>query len=136
MRRAMRRALTAAAMAMAATAATLVAAGPATAAAPPGCPNNYLCLYEHNNFNRDRSGGFLPVPVGEFRNCGSYATPILNGRDWISSVYNNTDAHLQLWDTGSNPDYLVGTAMRRKGYGYLGARGNDTTDYLVGVGCK
>jgi hypothetical protein len=121
----------AATLTVTAVATSLVAAGPASAAAPASCPNHHVCLYEHINFNRDNSGWKLPIHVDQFRDCNGWI--IDDG--WVTSVYNNTDAHIQLWDLSSNPVYLVGTAVRRKGYTYLGARGNDATDFVIGYGC-
>jgi hypothetical protein len=136
MRSGVHRTLAGAALIVTAIATSLVAAGPASAdpARPNSCRENHICLYEHNNFNDfdKRTGRLSYLEADYFFNCGIW--PVRDG--WVSSVYNNTDAHLQLWDASANPDYLVGTAVRRKGYTYLGARGNDTTDMVIGVGCK
>lgn len=135
MRRTMQRMLAAATLTLAALGTSLVAAGPASAAPPSSCWNDHICLYQHINFNRNSDGWMTRLHVDYFYNCGLWVLSD-NRRNRVSSVYNNTDAHLQLWDTDPNPDYLVGTAVRRKGYTYLGARGNDATDLVVGVGCK
>lgn len=131
----LKRILVAAALSVTAIAASLVAAGPASAQpANPGCPAHYICLYQDVNFNHgNRDSAYWEfVPVSYFEGCSWYPT----GDGWITSVYNNTDAHLQLWDNSASPDFHVGTAVRRKGYTYLGDRGNDTTDTIHAIGCR
>jgi Peptidase inhibitor family I36 len=132
MRTRQQRMLGMAVLTMALIGSSLATATPAAAAAPPAsCPNHYICFYEHTNFNRVRIGDILPIHVDKFRNCAKHYIGVGNG---VSSVHNNTDAHVQLWDLFPSPDDLVGTAVRRKWYADLGA-GNDKTDMVAGYGC-
>lgn len=136
MRRTLQRALMAAALSVTAIAGSLVAAGPASAQpANPGCPDHFICLYADVNFNHwnPESAKWELWHEDIFHGC-NWLDVGLDG--WITSVYNNTDAHLRLWDNSAHPDYLVGTASRRKGYTYLGARGNDATDTIHAIGCR
>lgn len=136
MRRKLRRWLVAAALTVATVGTSLVAVGPASAG-HTACPTQRICLYQHINFNHDRSGWMVSYHISEFYACDKVGIPTTSvAFNAVSSVYNNTSAHLELWDIDSHPDFRVGTAMRWKGYGYLGARGNDATDLIMGVGCK
>ena len=133
MRKTLRRSLTAAAtLAMMMIGTSLVAATPASAQV--NCPDDHICFYEHINFNQGQSGWRDPRHVATFSQCGALLLPEPYRND-VTSVYNNTDAHLTLWDLESSPSYLIGTAAKRKGYSYLGARGNDELDWITGVGC-
>jgi hypothetical protein len=117
-----------------ALATTLVSAGPASAA-PAGCDPGFVCLYQDVDFRDPSLGGPLLVRPSQFACPTAYAVPPRNARDWVSSVFNNSAAHVELWDwNGPGADFLVGTAVRGKGYSSLGA-GNDRTNTLIALGC-
>ncbi|WP_165977555.1 hypothetical protein [Nonomuraea diastatica] len=99
---------------------------------------NYICLYPDINYNHGAGikGGppsYL-VHIKMFRSCNR-ASVERGFRNSISSVYNNTPAHIELWSTEPRKIFRVGTAVRKKGYGYLGKAGNDQTDLLARKGC-
>lgn len=94
------------------------------------CPANYVCLYDNINFNHAGGNIVEVIHVSSLYDCKQVE---LDQDGWVSSVYNNTKFAFRLYDT--NPFYLIGTAAPFKGYGYLGARGNDALDLIVSPGC-
>jgi hypothetical protein len=133
MRKKLRSSLTAAALAILTSSASLAFAAPASAHHTT-CPVDYICFYEHINFNHERVGWMDRRHVAGFHRCRSLLLPEPYRND-VSSVYNNTDEYFDLWDVESSPSFLIGTTLSKKGYGYLGARGNDELDLVVGNGC-
>jgi hypothetical protein len=123
-----RRLLAALALTIVVIGGSLVVAGPA--AAVPGCEPGFICFYDQTNYVSKIA---LKYETHDFINCTAQLLPS-GDRNRVASVFNNSFAHLELWDIDSHPSSLLGTALKGKAYGSLGA-GNDRLDWIIGVGC-